>query len=364
MNNEPDAYTLCPHCKNNVLSRNFLLHEVQCEKQQKNRVIIEEVLPQKKKESIPAKKESIIEEYTCPNCEMKLKIEQIETHESICEQRPTICQFCKEEFPFSLMSFHQDQCNNHPQEVENNNNDNQNHNEMELEPNNQPAQEEEVKEVINNGTYTRTEIRRLPNGSLHHVTMVYNGNNPNFRSTTSFMTSNISNMNNNSNTYANVNRNNDGNAIRNQVNSFSTFNQNNNNRDQFDNFNNFFADFSSRFPRGFAIRPLMNNNFNINELPFFLSQLPGNANQGLSKEERESFENYPFAKRAGLSNEDLKCVICYSDFVDKEQIRCLPCFHKFHVDCIDTWLEKNSKCPVCKYDLLKEFGRENEGDQE
>ena len=57
MNNEPDAYTLCPHCKNNVLSRNFLLHEVQCEKQQKNRVIIEEVLPQKKKnQSLQRKK--------------------------------------------------------------------------------------------------------------------------------------------------------------------------------------------------------------------------------------------------------------------------------------------------------------------
>ena len=46
--------------------------------------------------------------------------------------------------------------------------------------------------------------------------------------------------------------------------------------------------------------------------------------------------------------QDLQCVICITDFRDGEQVRTLPCFHKFHKDCIDEWLARDNKCPVCK----------------
>lgn len=43
-----------------------------------------------------------------------------------------------------------------------------------------------------------------------------------------------------------------------------------------------------------------------------------------------------------------ECSICYETFQDTN-IRILPCFHKFHVKCIDTWLLEENKltCPLC-----------------
>ena len=43
------------------------------------------------------------------------------------------------------------------------------------------------------------------------------------------------------------------------------------------------------------------------------------------------------------------CPICIEEFVEKERIRTLPCFHIYHVRCIDRWLKRNAKCPICKH---------------
>mmetsp|Transcript_11162 Transcript_11162/g.12240 ORF Transcript_11162/g.12240 Transcript_11162/m.12240 type:complete len:296 (-) Transcript_11162:144-1031(-) len=40
------------------------------------------------------------------------------------------------------------------------------------------------------------------------------------------------------------------------------------------------------------------------------------------------------------------CVICTEEFND-EETRYLPCFHRFHEDCISAWLKKRNKCPIC-----------------
>ena len=44
-------------------------------------------------------------------------------------------------------------------------------------------------------------------------------------------------------------------------------------------------------------------------------------------------------------------MICRCDFEDGDKVKYLDCLHNFHSDCIDPWLEKNSKCPICKTDL-------------
>ncbi|KAG4441225.1 hypothetical protein IFR05_003273 [Cadophora sp. M221] len=47
-----------------------------------------------------------------------------------------------------------------------------------------------------------------------------------------------------------------------------------------------------------------------------------------------------------------ECSICIADFVDSEEVRVLPCNHRFHPACIDPWLlNVSGTCPICRYDL-------------
>ena len=48
-----------------------------------------------------------------------------------------------------------------------------------------------------------------------------------------------------------------------------------------------------------------------------------------------------------------KCTICLSEFEVDEDVRRLPCFHLFHVECVDQWLGQNKRCPICRYVSLK-----------
>lgn len=46
------------------------------------------------------------------------------------------------------------------------------------------------------------------------------------------------------------------------------------------------------------------------------------------------------------------CSICLVDYEKGDQVRSLNgCAHKFHLECIDKWLERSSQCPLCRADL-------------
>uniref|UniRef100_A0A6B2LUC3 RING-type domain-containing protein n=1 Tax=Arcella intermedia TaxID=1963864 RepID=A0A6B2LUC3_9EUKA len=53
----------------------------------------------------------------------------------------------------------------------------------------------------------------------------------------------------------------------------------------------------------------------------------------------------------GQNLSDKKCPICIEEFTSGDELRHLPCGHHFHVPCIDTWLHKSKKCPLCKTHL-------------
>ncbi|KAL6867983.1 hypothetical protein J3F83DRAFT_85559 [Trichoderma novae-zelandiae] len=62
-------------------------------------------------------------------------------------------------------------------------------------------------------------------------------------------------------------------------------------------------------------------------------------------ESRGAAEAAPPAGNAG-------CSICTEDFREGEDMRVLPCNHKFHPNCIDPWLVNVSgTCPLCRLDL-------------
>lgn len=59
---------------------------------------------------------------------------------------------------------------------------------------------------------------------------------------------------------------------------------------------------------------------------------------------------------AGVSETDpdeaLGCSICTDDFEKGQDIRVLPCNHKFHPACVDPWLlNVSGTCPLCRIDL-------------
>uniref|UniRef100_A0A3P8X2S6 RING-type domain-containing protein n=1 Tax=Cynoglossus semilaevis TaxID=244447 RepID=A0A3P8X2S6_CYNSE len=46
-----------------------------------------------------------------------------------------------------------------------------------------------------------------------------------------------------------------------------------------------------------------------------------------------------------------RCQICFCDYTDGEKLRMLPCFHDYHMKCIDRWLKDNTTCPICRANL-------------
>ncbi|KAF3441181.1 hypothetical protein FNV43_RR15093 [Rhamnella rubrinervis] len=64
-----------------------------------------------------------------------------------------------------------------------------------------------------------------------------------------------------------------------------------------------------------------------------------------------------FNHEAFSSIEDAQCSICLGEYQDKEVLRIMPnCGHNFHLSCIDTWLRKQSTCPVCRISLQESRG--------
>ena len=68
----------------------------------------------------------------------------------------------------------------------------------------------------------------------------------------------------------------------------------------------------------------------------------------------DALPTHAYQRRTGTaaSAENTSCVVCMADFADGEQVRTLPCFHQFHTPCIDEWLARTPKCPVCRGSIL------------
>lgn len=49
------------------------------------------------------------------------------------------------------------------------------------------------------------------------------------------------------------------------------------------------------------------------------------------------------------------CAVCLSDLEVEEVARKLPCGHYFHKGCIDRWLQRNKRCPLCMHPVDKKF---------
>jgi len=88
---------------------------------------------------------------------------------------------------------------------------------------------------------------------------------------------------------------------------------------------------------------LMNRELSANDYEI-LSQLDDLKKEGFTSEE---IERLPTNKVSAEEAAKIKqCSICLSDFEEDEEVRRLPCFHPFHRQCIDKWLERSKMCPI------------------
>lgn len=81
-----------------------------------------------------------------------------------------------------------------------------------------------------------------------------------------------------------------------------------------------------------------------------LQRLGELRHQGLSSKE---ISQLPITSCKKQTNGDAaeKCNICMEAYEEGQQKRYLPCFHCFHVPCIDQWLEEKASCPICRMDI-------------
>lgn len=78
--------------------------------------------------------------------------------------------------------------------------------------------------------------------------------------------------------------------------------------------------------------------------------------QGLSTSELEKLPTVT-GKELGMGmGTGTECAVCLEEIASEQPARVVPgCHHGFHMQCVDTWLSRNSVCPVCRMKLDAEF---------
>lgn len=78
-------------------------------------------------------------------------------------------------------------------------------------------------------------------------------------------------------------------------------------------------------------------------------------NNKLKKQPCESSSSSAAEIEASASfNNNIVCCVCLSRLKEKDEMRVLPCLHKFHKLCVDRWLQgtHNKTCPLCRFSLM------------
>ncbi|XP_054628946.1 E3 ubiquitin-protein ligase znrf3 isoform X2 [Dunckerocampus dactyliophorus] len=48
------------------------------------------------------------------------------------------------------------------------------------------------------------------------------------------------------------------------------------------------------------------------------------------------------------------CAICLEKYMDGEELRVIPCAHRFHKKCVDPWLLQHHTCPHCRHNIIEQ----------
>jgi len=66
----------------------------------------------------------------------------------------------------------------------------------------------------------------------------------------------------------------------------------------------------------------------------------------------QQIEQATSMRMATTADEGSACSICQDNFTSGQAIRkIVQCRHEYHRGCIDTWLQSNVQCPICRHDV-------------
>uniref|UniRef100_A0A3Q2YF33 E3 ubiquitin-protein ligase ZNRF3 n=1 Tax=Hippocampus comes TaxID=109280 RepID=A0A3Q2YF33_HIPCM len=54
------------------------------------------------------------------------------------------------------------------------------------------------------------------------------------------------------------------------------------------------------------------------------------------------------------SSSTADCAICLEKYIDGEELRVIPCAHRFHKKCVDPWLLQHHTCPHCRHNIIEQ----------
>ncbi|KAM6155473.1 E3 ubiquitin-protein ligase ZNRF3 [Rhynchocyon petersi] len=88
------------------------------------------------------------------------------------------------------------------------------------------------------------------------------------------------------------------------------------------------------------------------------------AVQALEKMETRKFNSKSKGRREGScgaldtlsSSSTSDCAICLEKYIDGEELRVIPCAHRFHKKCVDPWLLQHHTCPHCRHNIIEQKG--------
>ncbi|XP_068937878.1 E3 ubiquitin-protein ligase ZNRF3 [Petaurus breviceps papuanus] len=93
------------------------------------------------------------------------------------------------------------------------------------------------------------------------------------------------------------------------------------------------------------------------------------AVQALEKMETRKFKSKGKGPREGSwgaldtlsSSSTSDCAICLEKYIDGEELRVIPCTHRFHKKCVDPWLLQHHTCPHCRHNIIEQKGNPGSG---
>lgn len=85
----------------------------------------------------------------------------------------------------------------------------------------------------------------------------------------------------------------------------------------------------------------------------------GSSAPGVGVEAKSHWDRFEYKSKKGdygsvdLKNieEEPQCSICLCEYEKGDNLVTLPCKHLFHDDCITSWTDNNTRCPLCNSDL-------------